>query len=145
MEDDELEREVDEDGVCTPYVKASAKGGKGLFSVGKPAPIEYKRDVTLVDNGFLSAAEADRLWDAAEGPAFDYLMEVGIDTQWYRDEVEGAGELRPITAMGQCEDARAGVEGRPCWRNLVVSPSLSPSLPLLRSRHSRRLHSPTCS
>ena len=28
-------------------------------------------------------------------------MEVCIDTQWYRDEVTGDGELRPITEMSQ--------------------------------------------
>ena len=120
------ERELDEDGVCTPYVKTSAKGGKGLFSVGKPAPIEYKRDVTLAAHGFISACEADRLWAAAEGPVFDYLMEVGLDTQFYRDEVDGGGELRPIAAMGQCEDALGGggegrARGSPRFRCIVAA------------------------
>ena len=31
-------------------------------------------------------------------------MEVGLDTQWYRDEVTGNGALRPITAMSQYSD-----------------------------------------
>lgn len=34
-------REVDEDGSCQPYVKPSTLGGMGLFTKGKPCPIEY--------------------------------------------------------------------------------------------------------
>ena len=46
------EAELDEDGENTPYAKLTgpalctvgAAQSMGLFTVGKPAPIEYKRD-----------------------------------------------------------------------------------------------------
>ena len=50
-------REVDEDGIVQPYVKPSKLGGFGLFTKGKPAPIEYKRDATLRNEGFLTVEE----------------------------------------------------------------------------------------
>ena len=88
--------EHDEDGVAEPFAKRSATGGLGLFTTGKPKPIEYKRDAGRAAGGFLSAEEADALWAAQTRPATSatarelcaqYVMEVGLDTQWYRDEV----------------------------------------------------------
>jgi len=99
-----MEREVDEDGSCQPYVKPSTLGGMGLFTKGKPCPIEYKRDSSLRNAGFLSIEENDTLWKSQSELASQYLMEVSIDTQWYRDEVTGGGELRPITEMCQYSD-----------------------------------------
>ena len=59
-----------------------------------------------------------RLWQSQSELASQYLMEVCIDTQWYRDEVTGGGELRPITEMskysefGQCRTVSRAV---PCY------------------------------
>ena len=50
-------------GTCDPYVKpARAGAGMGLFSRGKPRPIEYKRDTSRRNGGFLTAEENDALW-----------------------------------------------------------------------------------
>jgi len=92
---------VDEDGTCQPFVKPSTLGGMGLFTKGKPMPIEYKRDGSLRNAGFLTIEENDELWQSQSKLASQYLMEVCIDTQWYRDEVTGDGALRPITEMSQ--------------------------------------------
>ena len=86
-----------EDGTAAPYAKACPSGGLGLFTRGKPQPIEYRRDASLPSGGFLSAAEADALWASQSEIAAQYIMEVGLDTQWYRDEVTAGGALRPIT------------------------------------------------
>ena len=99
---EDLRAEHDEDGQAEPYVKPSKEGaGKGLFTRGKPRPIEYKRDTGRPNGGFLSAAEADALWESQTELSAQYLMEVGLDTQWYRDEVTGGGALRPITEISR--------------------------------------------
>ena len=90
--------ELDATGVATPYTKPSPLGGMGLFCTGKPHPIEYKPDL---NRGFLSAEESDRLWGSQSELASQYLMEICLDTEWYRDEVDGNGELRPITAISR--------------------------------------------
>lgn len=92
---------IDSDGSAVPYVKISPLGGMGLFTKGKPTPIEYKRNKSLRNEGFLTAEECDELWESQSELASQYLMEVGIDTQWYRDEVEGDGELRRIADMSR--------------------------------------------
>ena len=50
---------MDEDGTCQPFVKPSTLGGMGLFTKGKPMPIEYKRDGSLRNAGFLTIEEND--------------------------------------------------------------------------------------
>lgn len=101
-DDEEIARELDEDGVHEPYVKPAKLGsGLGLFANGKPKPIEYKRDTRLPNQGFLTAAECDELWSTQSKPCAQYMMEVGLDTQWYRDEVDGCGALRPITELSR--------------------------------------------
>jgi hypothetical protein len=93
--------ELDETGTAEPYAKQSASGGLGLFARGKPRPIEYRRDPSLPNGGFLSADEADALWGSQSELSAQYLMEVGLDTQWYRDEVTAGGALRPITHISK--------------------------------------------
>ena len=97
-----LNVEHDEDGQALPYVKPSREGaGMGLFTRGKPRPIEYKRDTERPNGGFLSAAQADTLWEGQGELCAQYLMEVGLDTQWYRDDVTAGGALRPITEISR--------------------------------------------
>jgi hypothetical protein len=93
-----------EDGTAEPYVAQCASGGLGLFARGKPKPIEYKRDPSLPNGGFLSAEQADTLWSSQSELSAQYLMEVGLDTQWYRDEVTAEGALRPVTHISSYAD-----------------------------------------
>ena len=95
---------LSEDGTAEPYVAQSASGGLGLFARGKPKPIEYRRDPSLPNGGFLSAEQADALWKSQSELSAQYLMEVGLDTQWYRDEVTAGGALRPITHISSYVD-----------------------------------------
>ena len=53
-----------EDGSAVPYAKACPSGGLGLFTRGKPQPIEYRRDTSLSIGGFLNEKEADGLWES---------------------------------------------------------------------------------
>ena len=75
-----------------------------MFTRGKPKPIEYRRDPSLPNDGFLSAEQADMLWSSQSELSAQYLMEVGLDTQWYRDEVTAEGALRPITHISSYVD-----------------------------------------
>eukprot|EP00746_Dinoflagellata_sp_MGD_P081393 gnl/MRDRNA2_/MRDRNA2_32379_c0_seq2.p1 gnl/MRDRNA2_/MRDRNA2_32379_c0~~gnl/MRDRNA2_/MRDRNA2_32379_c0_seq2.p1 ORF type:complete len:278 (-),score=46.84 gnl/MRDRNA2_/MRDRNA2_32379_c0_seq2:93-926(-) len=97
---------LDEDGEAEPFVKESSMpgGGLGLFTVGKPRPIQYRRNASRAGAGFLSAEDADALWESQSDVCAQYLMEVGLDTQWYRDEVEGNGALRHITEVSRYTD-----------------------------------------
>ena len=53
-----------EDGSAVPYAKACPSGGLGLFTRGKPLPIEYRCDTSLSNGGFLNEKEADGLWES---------------------------------------------------------------------------------
>lgn len=126
---------LSEDGTAEPYVAQSARGGLGLFTRGKPKPIEYKRNPSLPNGGFLSAEEADALWQSQSQLSAQYVMEVGLDTQWYRDEVTAGGELRPITHISSYvdygqrldwdEEAEAMVLVQRGHRNIYI-PTLDP-------------------
>ena len=61
-------------GTHDPYVKpARAGAGMGLFTRGKPRPIEYKRDTSRKNGGFLTAEENDVLWKSQSEVTADAL------------------------------------------------------------------------
>jgi hypothetical protein len=72
----------------------------GAFTGGS----RYRRDTSLAGEGFLSEEQADALWSSQSEMCAQYLMEVGLDCQWYRDEVSAGGALRHITYISRYTD-----------------------------------------
>ena len=73
----EMTHQLDEDGAGELIIKQStfAVGGLGAFATRKPAPIEYKRDLTAPNQGWLTQEECDTGWDRRT-PWSTYIMEV---------------------------------------------------------------------
>lgn len=96
----EMTHPLDEGGEAKLSVKQSTfpGGGLGCFATNRPAPLEYVRDHSLPRAGFLTQEESDTQWEEkAEGST--YIMEVTLGADWFRDEVEGNGRLRPMQEL----------------------------------------------
>jgi len=88
---------VDQDGTGSLYTRPSllVDGEMGVFATSKPKPYEYKRDTTAPRNGFLTHEESDRSWEAKDEIA-TWTMQVTLGADWFRDDWQGNGQLRPM-------------------------------------------------
>jgi hypothetical protein len=93
----EMIHQLDEDGTGELVVGPSTfpGGGLGAFASRKPAPLEYKRDLNAPNEGWLTQEECDEGWDKKTEWS-TYIMEVTLGADWFRDEVEMRGLLRPM-------------------------------------------------
>merc|ERR1712098_314995 len=97
-----------------PLVQRSDRGGhsgRGLFTAsgGCPIALEFLRDPSYGNHGFISSEESDRIF-AESSPACEYAVFPTLDV-WFRDEFSGGnlqGTLRPLAAAlpGWLEERR---------------------------------------
>ena len=102
----EMVHQLDEEGSGGITVGPShfPGGGLGAFATSKPAPIEYKRDLGAPNEGWLTQEECDAGWEAKTKWS-TYIMEVTLGADWFRDEVEMRGMLRPMQHLHEYVNA----------------------------------------